>query len=83
MEKYYSYLMRLTDKGQVTIPIAIREQLGLLPGDEVEFVLEEDGVRIKRGDMPRRRGHRIVGNLRGRGDVALSTDEIMAMTRGE
>jgi AbrB family looped-hinge helix DNA binding protein len=75
--------MRLTEKGQVTIPIAIREQLGLLPGDEVEFVVEGEHVRLKRSGTPGWRGRRIVGNMRGRGDVAMSTDEIMALTRGE
>ncbi|MGQ0841644.1 AbrB/MazE/SpoVT family DNA-binding domain-containing protein [Actinokineospora sp.] len=75
--------MRLTDKGQVTIPIDIRDQLGLLPGDEVDFIVEGDAVRLRRSDTPRRRGRRIVDNLRGRGDVVLSTDEIMTLTRGE
>ena len=34
---------RITTKGQVTVPKEVRERLGLLPGDELEFV-EEDGV---------------------------------------
>ncbi|MBC6450755.1 AbrB/MazE/SpoVT family DNA-binding domain-containing protein [Actinokineospora xionganensis] len=75
--------MRLTEKRQVTIPIAVREQLGLLPGDEVEFVVEGEEVRLKRSNTHGRRGRRIVGILRDRGDVAMSTDEIMALTRGE
>ncbi|GHF85909.1 AbrB family looped-hinge helix DNA binding protein [Amycolatopsis bartoniae] len=73
--------MRLTEKGQVTIPKAIRERLGLGPGDEVEFVLDEDGARIKRASGSPSRGRRLVERLRGRGDVALSTAEIMALTR--
>jgi AbrB family looped-hinge helix DNA binding protein len=75
--------VRLTDKGQVTIPIAIREKLGLRPGDEIDFVVEGDGVRIVRSVHSPRRGRRIVANLRGRGDVPMSTAEIMALTRGE
>ena len=38
--------MRITSKGRVTIPRGIREQAGLLPGTEVEFVVEPDGVRM-------------------------------------
>jgi AbrB family looped-hinge helix DNA binding protein len=75
--------MRLTSKGQITIPIDIRERLGLHPGDEVEFVADADGVRIVRSDAVPGRGQRIVERLRGRGDVELTTDEIMALTRGE
>jgi len=75
--------MRLTDKGQVTIPIAVRNKLGLRPGDEVEFVVDGDGARIVRSARTPRRGRRIVDNLRGRGDVPMSTAEIMALTRGE
>jgi AbrB family looped-hinge helix DNA binding protein len=80
---YYSYQMRLTSKGQVTIPIAIREQLGLLPGTTVEFDIDGDSVRITRATHSDGRGARVVAALRGGGDVQLSTDEIMALTRGE
>jgi AbrB family looped-hinge helix DNA binding protein len=75
--------MRLTKKGQVTIPIAVRHKLGLRPGDEVEFMDDGDGVRIVRSARSPRRGRRIVDNLRNRDDVPMSTAEIMALTRGE
>jgi AbrB family looped-hinge helix DNA binding protein len=77
--------MRITAKGQVTIPQALREKAGLLPGAEVEFLLEGRTVRIARSRSPRgaTRGARIVARLRGAGDVRMSTDEIMALTRGE
>lgn len=76
--------MRITTKGQVTIPQPIREQLGLLPNTEVEFILDDDGVRIVRADMAVKpsRGRRIVERLRGR-TTTMTTDEIMALTRGE
>jgi AbrB family looped-hinge helix DNA binding protein len=76
--------MRITSKGQVTIPIEIREQAGLLPQTEVEFEFDGETVRIVRAKAgnPDSRGARIVAGLRGRGDVAMSTDEIMALTRG-
>lgn len=78
--------MRITSKGQVTIPQAVREQTGLLPETEVEFVVERDGVRIVKAPWSRRpsRGARVVERLRrGAGHVSMSTDEIMALTRGE
>ena len=76
--------MRITSKGQVTIPQAIRERAGLMPGAEVEFSLDGSMVRITRATTPKgtTRGARIVAALRGAGDVRMSTDEIMALTRG-
>lgn len=76
--------MRITSKGQVTIPAEIRERAGLLPHTEVEFQLEGKVVRIVRAKTKRGkegRGARLVAHLRGRGDVAMSTDAIMALTR--
>jgi AbrB family looped-hinge helix DNA binding protein len=75
--------MRVTTKGQVTIPVEIREKAGLLPHAEVEFVLDAKGVHIRRAKAPRRegRGAAAVGRLRGRATVRMSTDEIMALTR--
>lgn len=77
--------MRITSKGQVTIPVEIREKAGLLPGTEVDFELDGDGVRIVRATAPRgeTRGQRAVRLLRGSGTVRMTTDEIMALTRGE
>jgi AbrB family looped-hinge helix DNA binding protein len=75
--------MRITSKGQVTIPADIRERAGLLPHTEVEF--EYDGVAVRIVRVKRKksggRGRRVVAHLRGRGDVTLSTDDIMALTR--
>ncbi|MEO8604773.1 MAG: AbrB/MazE/SpoVT family DNA-binding domain-containing protein [bacterium] len=76
--------MRITSKGQVTIPIEIREQLGLLPNSEVEFSVDGNAVRIRkaRGRQQRGRGRSIVEHLRGKATGRLSTDQIMALTRG-
>ena len=38
--------MRITSKGQVTIPIAIRQKAGLMPNSEVEFLMEGNVVRL-------------------------------------
>lgn len=75
--------MRITSKGQVTIPAEIRERAGLLPHTEVEFEFDGTVVRIVRAKTrdTNSRGARLVAHLRERGDVAMSTDEIMALTR--
>jgi AbrB family looped-hinge helix DNA binding protein len=75
--------MRITSKGQVTIPQQVRRELGLEPGDEVEIVVRDGAATITPARGPAGRGRRIVDALLGRGDVALSTDEIMALTRGD
>ena len=77
--------MRITSKGQVTIPVAIREKAGLLPHTEVDFELDCDAVRIVKAKAPRResRGERAVRLLRGTGTVRMTTDEIMALMRGD
>lgn len=75
--------MRVTTKGQVTIPADIREKAGLLPHTDVEFMFDGRHVRIQRkaGEQKTSRGARLTAHLRGRGDVAMSTDQIMALTR--
>ena len=75
--------MRITSKGQVTIPQEIREQFGLLPDTEVDFVVKHNSVQlIKAKDRKRAsRGARIVQRLRGTATVRMTTDEILALTR--
>ena len=75
--------MRITSKGQVTIPQDIREQTGLLPGIEVEFAINGKKVLIQRAPSGHRRGRRLVDSLRGKGDIHMTTDQIMALTRGK
>jgi AbrB family looped-hinge helix DNA binding protein len=76
--------MRITSKGQVTIPLEIREKLGLFPNTEVEFSLDRDAVRIKKVAQPgkRSRGREIVEHMRGRGSGTMTTDQIMRLLRG-
>ena len=73
---------RRTEKGQVTIPKHLRDQLGIGAGSEVVLDRAEDGIVIRKATA-RSRGRRLAERLRGRGDVALTTDEIMALTRGD
>ena len=75
--------MRMTSKGQVTIPLAMRQALGLLPNTEVEFELDRDAVKITKATAPRHdRGRALVDHMRGRGTRRITTDEIMKLTRG-
>jgi antitoxin PrlF len=72
---------KLTSKGQVTIPIDIRERLGLSEGSVVEFEIQGDVAVLRKTAGGQDRGRRLVAALRGKGDVAMTTDEIMALTR--
>jgi AbrB family looped-hinge helix DNA binding protein len=75
--------MRITSKGQVTIPLEVREKLGLRPHTEVEFVVEGNVAYVRKAEGPSRRGRRLVDRMRGRATVKMNTDEIMALTREE
>ena len=76
--------MRITAKGQVTIPIEIRKRTGLLPHTEVRFEVEDKAVRILREEKPLGgRGNGLVERMRGRATSRMSTEEIMALTRRE
>jgi AbrB family looped-hinge helix DNA binding protein len=76
--------VRITSKGQVTIPMDIREKLGLLPNTEVEFEIDRDAVRMKRASTPGKpdRGQALVTHMRGKGTRRITTDQIMKLTRG-
>lgn len=73
--------MRLTSKGQVTIPQAIREKMGLLPHTEVEWEMDGDAVRLRRARKSTSRGASIVARMRGTATAGLTTAQIMALTR--
>jgi AbrB family looped-hinge helix DNA binding protein len=74
--------VRITSKGQVTIPQTIREQFGLLPDTEVDFVVVKGVVTLVRGTAPQGdRGDRAVAGLRGSGRGGMTTDELLALTR--
>jgi len=74
--------MRLTSKGQVTIPIDIRERLGLRPDTEVTFDVVGDAVRIRRRPGSRGRGRALVARMKGKASTGMTTEEILALTRG-
>jgi AbrB family looped-hinge helix DNA binding protein len=73
--------MRITSRGQVTIPQEIRQRLGLLPHSEVEFELDGDAVRLRKARHTMARGSKLVARTRGTAATRLTTDEILALTR--
>jgi len=75
--------MRITSKGQVTIPQELREQLGFVPGSEVTFVAEGNTLRVVKEEGPGGSGRNLVDRLRGKATVSMTTDEILALTRGD
>ena len=79
--------MRITTKGQVTIPQEIRDELGLLPNTEVTFDIVDGEARLRKAKRVGKhlsRGDGIIAHLRSlRPSNKLSTDEIMALMRGK
>jgi AbrB family looped-hinge helix DNA binding protein len=75
--------MRITSKGQITIPAFLREQYGLLPHSEVEVVESEHGVLIRKRTSSYQRGEKLIQHMVGRSTVKMSTDEIMRLSRGD
>lgn len=74
-------LMRVSAKGQVTIPRELRDEFGIGAGTEVVFERRPDGLIVRKADNAKSRGQMVVERLRGRGDVQMTTDGIMALTR--
>ncbi|MCX4084373.1 MAG: AbrB/MazE/SpoVT family DNA-binding domain-containing protein [Rickettsia sp.] len=73
--------MKISTKGQITIPINIRSKLGMLPNTEISFVLHKDGVFIKKEKNSNQRGIKLIQQLSGKSTSNMSTDEIMKLTR--
>jgi antitoxin PrlF len=73
---------KVTSKGQVTLPKAVRDLLGIGPGSVIDFERAPDGrimlVKVDATRQPNR-----FEKLRGRAGKGLTTDEIMALMRGE
>jgi antitoxin PrlF len=70
--------MRVTQKGQVTIPLPVRRALGIQPGSDVEFELDDHGARLL---VDSARAAAEISHMRGAGAGEMSTEEILALTR--
>lgn len=70
--------MRVTQKGQITIPLPVRRALGIQPGSEVAFELDEDGARLL---VDSDRAAEEISRMRGAGEGEMTTEEILALTR--
>lgn len=70
--------MRVTQKGQVTIPLPVRRALGIRPGSDVEFELDGHGARLL---VDSDRALEEIRRMRGAGEGEMTTEEILALTR--
>jgi len=75
--------MRITSKGQVTIPQHIREELGLHPNTEVEFAIEGNRAFITPRPGSPTIGELTVRRLREGPKMIMSSKELMALLRDE
>ena len=76
----YPFLMRgtISSKGQVTVPVEAREQLGLLPGTQIEFELREEGLLLRKEVSGSHPVDRVWATLR----LEHSVDEVLDKMRG-
>jgi len=79
--------MKITSKGQVTIPRAVREKAGMHPHSEVEFEVRDNGDVLIRTVAPKANAVRAAfAQVRGSANAAqfknMGTDEFMAFLRG-
>ena len=73
--------MRVSTKGQVTIPYEMRTKLGMLPCTEVDFILQDDGILIQKQHGSKRKGSKLLEQLSGKAKLNMSTEYIMKLTR--
>jgi len=73
--------MKITSKGQVTIPPAMRRKHGLLPRREVDFEDRPDGVLVTKS-AKLTRGKRVLTALLRGGKIRGRTDDLLRLTRG-
>ena len=80
----YPYPMKITTKGQVTIPKEVRDRCGLLPHMEVEFQVGKNGTAVL---IPKKPSKSPLASwlrkARGIAKGSFTTDEVMSVTRGE
>jgi antitoxin PrlF len=78
-----AYRARVTSKGQVTLPKAVRQALGVQPGDDVAFEVDARGVTVHPVQAPSR-FRAVEGRWRtGTGWSPAQTDAWVREIRGE
>jgi len=65
--------MKITSKGQVTIPVEIREKLGFLPNTDVEFEVVPDALYLKKVAIEAKRGKNLIAIMQGKATVKMTT----------
>ncbi len=75
--------MKITTKGQVTIPLNLRNRFGLLPNTEVIFTAIEEGVLIKPSKNRRELYKERLAKATGSATVSTTTEGIMRITRDQ
>ena len=73
--------MHITTKGQVTIPLEIRESMGFLPNTEVAFHQHKNRVYLTKITQPSARSQSLLQRMKGKATVRMSTHDILALTR--
>lgn len=73
----------MTSKGQVTIPKAFRDHLGLKPGSKVEFEIDDKGAVVLKAETGLKSRRDRFERFRGHAGPGLSTDELMQLLRGD
>lgn len=80
-------VVRITSKGQVTIPEAVRLQAGLMPGTDVDFLVDGQEVRLVRAEpgsgRKTTRGQQAVKRFAGSATTHLTHAELMALLRDD
>lgn len=75
--------MKITEKGQITIPIEIREKYGFLPHTEIEFIEFKGKIYLRKISGKKSRGKSLIRHMKGSATVKMTTNEILALTRGK
>jgi AbrB family looped-hinge helix DNA binding protein len=74
--------MRINQNGRITIPREIRRKLGILAGTELELVISGRDLILRKIPTRQSRGGPLMSAMRGKSRTRMTTDQIMALTRG-
>ena len=73
--------MKVSSKGQITIPLSIRQKLGILPNTSVQFVEDKGRIYIEKDiSKDNERGKMLLESMSNI-KINMSTEEIMRLTR--